>query len=101
MEQKIQLKHPAGKHAVRMDKSKYDILSKSIFRCLKNKSLTHKELLEAIIADFKKHKIKFDGSVEWYMESVKLDLEANKLILRLKDKLLLKFKIASESSIID
>ena len=98
MEQKIQLKHPAGKHAVRMDKSKYDVLSKAIFRCLKNKSLTHKELLEAIIADFKKNKIEFDGSIEWYMESVKLDLEANKLIRRLKDKLLLKFQIVPQSS---
>lgn len=97
MEQKIRLKHPAGKHAVRMDKDKYEILSKSIFRCLKNKSLTHKELLEAVIDDFKKHKIKFEGSVEWYMESVKLDLEANKLLLRIKDKSLLKFQLEAVS----
>lgn len=94
MEQKIQLKHPAGKQAVRIDKTKYEVLSKSIFRVLKNKTLTHKELLEAIIQDFKKHKIKFDGSIEWYMESVKLDLEANKILCRIKDKTQPKFKLA-------
>jgi hypothetical protein len=86
METKIQLLHPAGKHAVRMDKTKYDILSKSIFYCLKNKSLSHKELLEAIILYFKKNKIKFEGSVGWYMESVKLDLEAKKEIIRIGGK---------------
>jgi hypothetical protein len=96
METKIQLNHPAGKKAVRMDKDKYDILRKAIFRCLKNKTLTHTELLEAIIADFKKNKIKFAGSIEWYMESVKLDLEANKLIQRVKDKLQLKFQLVSK-----
>lgn len=76
-----------------MDKSKYEILSQSIFRCLKNKPLTHKELLEAIVVDFKKQKIKFDGSIEWYMESVKLDMEANKLLCRTKQNLKLKFQL--------
>jgi hypothetical protein len=98
METKIQLSHPAGKKAVRMDKDKYDILRKAIFRCLKNKTLTHTELFKAVITDFKKNKIKFIGSIEWYMESVKLDLEANKLIHRHKDKSQLKFKITTSSS---
>jgi len=79
-----------------MDKSKYDILSTAIFRCPKNSSLTHTELLAVIIADFKKNKMKFEGSIEWYMESVKLDPEANKLIHRLKDKSQLIFQIASQ-----
>jgi hypothetical protein len=96
METKIQLSHPAGKKAMRIDKDKYEMLRKSISRCLKNESLTHKELLNAIITDFKKNKIKFSGSIEWYMESVKLDLEANKLICRYKDKSQLKFQIASK-----
>jgi hypothetical protein len=43
--------------------------------------------------DFKKNKIKFEGSVEWYMESVKLDLEANKFIERVYDKSRLKFRL--------
>ena len=83
MEQKIQLKHPAGKHAVRMDKTKYDILRESVLRSLKLVELTHTELYKAVLADFKRTKTKFEGAVEWYMESVKLDLEATKAIVRI------------------
>ena len=83
MEQKIQLRHPAGKHAVRMDKARYDILRKAILRSLKGDELTHTELYKAVLADFKRTKTKFEGAVEWYMESVKLDLEATKAIERI------------------
>jgi len=93
MENRIQLKHPAGKKAVRIDKDKYDVMSKAILGCLKNKSLTHTELLKAVNDNFKKNKIKFTGAVGWYMESVKLDLEANRLIERYKDKTRLMFQL--------
>jgi len=36
MEQKIQLKHPAGKKAVSMDKGKYDVLKKALLGHLGN-----------------------------------------------------------------
>ncbi len=95
MEQKIQLKHPAGKHAVRIDKDKYDTIKKALLNSLKKKSeLTHKEILQAITQDFRKNKIKFEGSLEWYMESVKLDLEAGKIIERISDKSPQKFRLS-------
>ncbi len=85
MEQKIQLKHPAGKKAISMDHDKYDVLKKSLLNILRTKGeLTHTELLKAITADFKKSKIKFEGSIEWNMEWVKLDLEARKEIKRVE-----------------
>ncbi len=94
MEQKIQLKHPAGKKAVSMEKGKYEVLKKTIMKILKEKGgFTHKELLKAVTEDFKKDKIKFVGSVEWYMEWVKLDLEARMEIKRIGDKAPLKFSI--------
>lgn len=93
MTEKIQLKHPAGKHAVRMDTTKYKLLQSAILKCLKRKALTHTELCNAVKADFKKRKLKFEGSVEWYLESVKLDLEANNLVTRIKEKSLLKFQL--------
>jgi hypothetical protein len=94
MEQKIQLLHPAGKKAVSMDIKKYTIIKKALLNSLKqNRELSHTEILRAIMQDFKKHKIKFEGSVEWYMESVKLDLEANKFIERVYDKSRLKFRL--------
>ncbi|MEP7231413.1 MAG: hypothetical protein ABI691_14225 [Ginsengibacter sp.] len=84
MEQKVQLKHPEGKKAVTMTKSKYDALKNALLNHLKEKEeLTHVELLNAITEDFKMNKIKFEGSIQWHMEWVKLDLEANKIIQRL------------------
>ncbi len=86
MEQRIQLKHPEGKKAVTMNNSKYDALKNALLNHLKKKGeLTHVELLDAITEDFKKNKIKFEGSIQWHMEWVKLDLEANKIIQRVKD----------------
>ena len=86
MEQKIQLMHPAGKHAFRIDKNKYDILRKAILRSLKVGELTHTELYKAVLADFKKNKTKFEGAIQWYMEGVKLDLEATSAIERIIGK---------------
>ena len=83
MDQKIQLLHPAGKHAVRIDNYKYDLFRNSILECLKSgDELTHTELTKALIENFRKNKIEFEGSLEWYLESVKLDLEARKEIRR-------------------
>lgn len=94
MEQKIQLKHPAGKKTVSMDKDKYDTLKKVLLNRLKtNGESTHAEILEAITGEFKKNKIKFEGSVEWHLEWVKLDLEARKEIKRIGDKLPVKFAL--------
>ena len=94
MEQKRQLKHPAGKKAISMDKEKYNVIEKSLLICLKGKAeSTHKEILNAITEDFKKDKIKFAGSIEWHMEWVKLDLEARQKITRIADMTPIKFKL--------
>ena len=84
--EKIQLQHPAGKKAFRIDRKKYEVMRKAILRCLKKGPLTHSQMLEAILSDFRKRKPAFEGSVEWYMEGVKLDLEAIKIIERLLEK---------------
>ena len=95
MEQRIQLRHPAGKKAISMDKEKYSIIEKSLLKCLKGKaSLTHKEILKLITEDLKKNKIKFAGSIEWNMEWVKLDLESRKKIMRMPNTTPIKFKLA-------
>ncbi|MEK7818195.1 MAG: hypothetical protein AAB255_00205 [Bacteroidota bacterium] len=94
IEKIIQLKHPAGKNAVSIDKVKYEVLKVSLLNCLKTKGgLTHTEILQSVIKDFKKNKIKFDGSVEWHLEWVKLDLEARKVIKRIGIKPQIKFAV--------
>jgi len=95
MKQKIQLKHPAGKKAVSMDKAKYAVMKKALLNCLKTREeSTHSEILQTITKDFKKNKTKFVGSIEWHVEWVKLDLEARKEIKRIADSSPIKFKLA-------
>ncbi len=94
MEQKIQLKHPAGKKAINMDKEKYEYMKKAILNCLeKEGESTHKEMLENITENFKMNKTLFEGSIEWHMEWVKLDLEARKKITRIANTSPIKFKL--------
>lgn len=94
MKTKIQLSHPAGKKAVRMDENKYESLKQILLNLLKTKGeATHSEILKTIIEDFKKRKTKFQGSIEWHMEWVKLDLEANKIIERVPGKAAAKFRL--------
>jgi len=95
MEQKIQLKHPAGKKAVSMDKEKYNVIEKSVLSYLQAKGdSTHTELLMAVTEDFKKNNTLFKGSVEWHLEWVKLDLEARNVIFRISGTSPIKFNLA-------
>ena len=80
MDDKILTLHPAGKKGVKISKTKYDAMKATILRLLKSKELTHDELTSAVNRALKG---KFDGSVSWYMESTKLDLEARKVIERI------------------
>jgi len=94
MEQKIKLRHPAGKKAISMDKDKYDVMKKAILNCLKaNGESTHTEILKTISDYFKANDIKFDSSIEWHMEWVKLDMESAMEIKRIADKSPIKFKL--------
>ena len=94
METKIQLRHPEGKKAISMEKGKYEVMKKTLLNCLSAKGpSTHTEILQAITEDFKQNNIVFDGSLEWHMEWVKLDLEAGKEIKRIDLDSPVKFSI--------
>ncbi len=79
MEEKILTLHPAGKKGVNISKAKYETMKKTILEVLGRGKLTHAELNAAVE---KKLKGKFDGSVPWYMEGTKLDLDARGTIER-------------------
>mgnify|MGYP006282292011 CR=1 FL=1 len=73
-EQKILTLHPEGKQGVNIDKSKYDMVREAILGSLaETDSMKFMELINAVK---KKLSGKFDGSVNWYATTVKLDLEA-------------------------
>jgi hypothetical protein len=94
MEDKIQLVHPEGRKAVRISKEKYDILKKEILSALKTEGeSTYADMLQYTINDFTKNNIVFEGSLEWHLEWVKLDLEARKEIKRVSDKSPVKYTI--------
>jgi hypothetical protein len=72
-EKKLTL-HQEGKLQRNVDKEKYDMIKLSIVECLRrNGELTHTQLNECV-----KHALegRFVGSIGWYTETVKLDLEA-------------------------
>lgn len=84
MVQKIQLKHPSGKKSITMDKVKYDLLRNALLDILSAKGeSTFTEICKSVSEDLKKNQVNFQGSVQWHIEWIKLDLEANKQIRRL------------------
>jgi hypothetical protein len=82
-EEKILTKHPLGKSGKNIDRQKYEMVKQGMLSALKNKELTHTELFAEL---GKRIKNKFSGNISWYGETVKLDLEARKIIERTSSK---------------
>ena len=82
-EEKILTKHPQGKTGRNISKKNYETLKTAILSALQKKELTHTELFEQLNKNLKG---KFDGNISWYGETVKLDLEARKIIERTDSK---------------
>ncbi len=80
MTERIQTLHPAGKNGVNINKGKYDMVRQAIEETLQEQpGITFSGLTDAVgerIDDV------FDGSVGWYVVSVKLDLEARGVVER-------------------
>ena len=80
----IQTLHPdKGKSNKIIASDKYEIIKVAILEILEIDNPTHTQLMEEL--HHKLHRI-FDGNTHWYGETVKLDLEARKLIERTKTK---------------
>ena len=79
MEEKILTLHPQGKRGVNISRAKYEMMKRSILEVLAKGDLTHHGLTAAVEKSLKG---KFDGSIPWYMEGTKLDLEACGVIER-------------------
>jgi hypothetical protein len=82
-EEKILTKHPLGKSGKNIDRQKYQTLKKAILSALRDKELTHTELFNQLNKSLKS---KFSGNISWYGETVKLDLEARKIVQRTSSK---------------
>jgi len=82
-EEKILTKHPLGKSGKNINKQKYETLKGAVLSALKNQELTHTELFNHLNKSLKG---RFAGNISWYGETVKLDLEARKMIERTSSK---------------
>ena len=81
MEEKIMTRHPdPGKSGVNISRQKYDAIRAAILDAIRARGeITFKDLAQDVrtgLAD------RFDGSISWYVTTVKLDLEARGLIER-------------------
>ncbi len=82
-EVKILTKHPLGKHGVNVSKETYELFKKAILSALRGGELTHPELIGKLDNTLRNS---FSGSIGWYAETMKLDLEARGVIERTKSK---------------
>ena len=82
-EEKILTKHPQGKTGRNISKTTYETLKTAILAALRKKELTHTELFEHLNKNLKG---KVEGNISWYGETVKLDLEARRVIERTGSK---------------
>jgi hypothetical protein len=79
-EAKIMTLHPGGKQGVNILLRRYEVIKTFILSKLKEHSeITFDELTDLAVKELSAN---FDGKVVWYMVTVKLDLEARKLIER-------------------
>jgi hypothetical protein len=82
-EEKILTKHPQGKTGRNINRKTYETLKTAILAELRKKELTHTELFEHLNKNLKG---RLEGNISWYGETVKLDLEARKIIARTGSK---------------
>lgn len=82
--EKIQTLHPdKTKTNKKIELAKYNLIRENILSILKKRALTHTDLMEHLYSNVKDT---FVGGVQWYGETVKLDLEARKIIERTSTK---------------
>lgn len=76
---KILTLHPKGKKGVNIDSEKYEYAKKYILdKIKKHEQISYQDIFEAS----QKECSDFDGKIGWYIVTVKLDLEARKIIER-------------------
>ena len=81
MEEKVLTQHPeSGKSGVNISKQKYDVIRETILESIgTHEDITFTDLTQDVQ---KRLEGKFEGSIPWYVTTVKLDLEARGLIER-------------------
>jgi len=83
-EEQIQTQHPQPGKTNKLDfRKRSNAVKETLLAMLAQRELTHKELMEELYGQLQDS---FEGNVQWYGETVKLDLEARNIIERTKTK---------------
>ncbi|MFZ0011734.1 MAG: hypothetical protein WAL97_07520 [Halobacteriota archaeon] len=79
--EKIETLQTEGKQGRSIDKTKYETIREAVLACFDDGELTHAQLNACV-----EQKVSgtFQGSIAWYAETVKRDLEARKLMRRMQ-----------------
>lgn len=94
MEEKIMTLHPQGKSGVNISKTKYDTVSATIQDSLRTQAdMTFTDLTEDVR---RKLEGSFDGSISWYVTTVKLDLEARGIIEQIPNRTPQRLRLVTE-----
>ncbi|HUM12062.1 MAG TPA: hypothetical protein VLT82_14040 [Myxococcaceae bacterium] len=83
MTERILTRHPQGKSGKNIPREKYHPVKEAIVAALGQGELTHSELMAKVEASLRG---RFEGNTHWYGETVKLDLEARRIIERVGSK---------------
>lgn len=79
-QEQILTQHPQGKRGVNISRAKYDTIRAAMIAALRSEgALITTELIGHVAIA----QPNFEGSIPWYTESVKLDLEARGVIERI------------------
>jgi len=83
MKETIRTLHPQKKQGVKISKEKYEMIRKAILCVLETKKeISFMNLSRAVEKEVNGN---FEGSVTWYVTTVKLDLEARGQIKRVRN----------------
>ena len=78
---KVECINPNSGRIMQIDKAIWDLFSKAIKHSLKGeKELTYTQMVEAVYDYLTSHQIDFKHSVEWYVVTIKNDLQAKNMV---------------------
>jgi len=91
-EEKILTLHPEeGKQGVNISRAKYDMIRQAILNAIRSQgTISHKGLVSLIDYNLRN---RFEGSIPWYVTTVKLDMEARGEIERIPGSRDQKFRL--------
>lgn len=82
-EDKILTLHPEGKQGVNISRAKYDMIHQAITNAIRSQGvITFQGLISLVDYSLRN---RFEGSIPWYVTTVKLDMEARGEIERISE----------------